>query len=125
MNGKDVLLGLKYVGDDLIKKAEYGQFPTRAESTEKKGNSRRSIRRPLLIAAIIATMLLLVGCAVVYVLKMEHFKIGEATEQWDYSLVDGVYVEDPHTVNTNTLTLAGLEGSKPITQESVDSCVIF
>ena len=33
MNGKDIFLGLKYVGDDLIEKAEYGQFPTKAEMT--------------------------------------------------------------------------------------------
>ena len=52
MNGKDMFLGLKYVGDDLIEKAEYGQFPTKAEltATQKK---RMSIRRPFLIAAII------------------------------------------------------------------------
>lgn len=112
MNGKDILLGLKYVGDDLIEKAEYGQFSTRAEKTEKKGNSRRSIRRPLLIAALIATMLLLVGCAVVYVLRMQDVKIGEATETRDYRLVDGTYVEDPHEVNQNVLTLAGLKGTK-------------
>lgn len=112
MNGKDILLGLKYVGDDLIEKAEYGQFPTRAEKTEKKGNSRRSIRRPLLIAALIATMLLLVGCAVVYVLRMQDVKIGQATETRDYRLVDGTYMEDPHEVNQNVLTLAGLKGTK-------------
>lgn len=26
MNGKDIFLGLKYVGDDLIEKAEFGEF---------------------------------------------------------------------------------------------------
>ena len=26
MNGKDIFLGLKYVGDDLIEKAEYDTF---------------------------------------------------------------------------------------------------
>ena len=77
MNGKDILLGLKYVGDDLIEKAEYGQFPARAGKTEKKGNSRRSIRRPLLIAAIIAVMLLLVGCAVAFVLSIQNMKVGD------------------------------------------------
>ena len=29
MNGKDIFWGLKYVGDDLIEKAEYGQFPAK------------------------------------------------------------------------------------------------
>ena len=75
-------------------------------------NHKMQMKRAVLIAAVIALTLLLVGCAVAYVLTMENFKIGEATEQRDYSLVDGVYVEDPHTVNTSTLTLAGLEGTK-------------
>ena len=34
MNGKDVFLGLKYIGDDLIEKAEYGECPTKEEKTE-------------------------------------------------------------------------------------------
>ena len=112
MNGKDIFWGLKYIGDDLIEKAEYGRFPTKAEMTEIQ-RKRTSIRRPFLIAAIIAMMLLLVGCAVVYVLSMEKVKIGETTETVDYRLVEGTYVEDPHEVSQNVLTLAGLEGSKP------------
>ena len=108
MNGRDIFRGLQYIGDDLIENAETGQFPAQ---NQESGKTRRPIRRPLLIAALIALLLLLVGCAVVYVLKLENVKIGTGTEQRDYSLVDGVYVEDPHTVNTTTLTMAGLEGS--------------
>ena len=108
MNGRDIFRGLQYIGDDLIENAETGQFPAQNQGS---GKTHRPIRRPLLIAALIALLLLLVGCAVVYVLKLENVKIGTGTEQRDYSLVDGVYVEDPHTVNTTTLTMAGLEGS--------------
>ena len=108
MNGKDIFRGLQYIGDDLIENAETGQFPAQNQGS---GKTRRSIRRPLLIAALIALLLLLVGCAVVYVLKLENVKIGTGTEQRDYSLVDGVYVEDPHTVDTTTLSMAGLKGS--------------
>ena len=108
MNGRDIFRGLQYIGDDLIENAETGQFPAQNQGN---GKTRRPIRRPLLIAALIALLLLLVGCAVVYVLKLENVKIGTGTEQRDYSLVDGVYVEDPHTVNTTTLSMAGLEGS--------------
>ena len=108
MNGKDIFRGLQYIGDDLIENAETGQFPAQ---NHESGKTHRPIRRPLLIAALIALLLLLVGCAVVYVLKLENVKIGTGTEQRDYSLVDGVYVEDPHTVNTTTLSMAGLEGS--------------
>ena len=108
MNGKDIFRGLQYIGDDLIENAETGQFPAQ---NQESGKTRRPIRRPLLIAALIALLLLLVGCAVVYVLKLENVKIGTGTEQRDYSLVDGVYVENPHTVDTTTLSMAGLKGS--------------
>ena len=111
MKGKDILQGLEYIGDDLIENAEFGQFPAGEQETRKP---RRRIRRPLLAAALIALLLLLAGCSVVYavyVLRMGSVKIGTGTAQRDYSLVDGVYVEDPHTVDTTTLTLAGLEGS--------------
>lgn len=108
MNGKDIFRGLQYIGDDLIENAECGQFPLQ---NSESGRKKRHIRRPLLAAALAALLILLVGCAVVYVLKMESVKIGNGTGQRDYSLVDGVYVEDPHTVDTTVLTLAGLEGT--------------
>lgn len=108
MNGRDIFRGLQYIGDDLIENAETGQFPAQNQGSRK---TRRPIRRPLLIAAVIALLLLLVGCAAVYVLKMEHVKISSGTDQRDYSLVDGVYVKDPHTVSTTTLSMAGLKGS--------------
>lgn len=108
MNGRDIFRGLQYIGDDLIENAETGQFPAQNQGS---GKTRRPIRRPLLIAAVIALLLLLVGCAAVYVLKMEHVKISSGTDQRDYSLVDGVYVKDPHTVSTTTLSMAGLKGS--------------
>lgn len=108
MNGRDIFRGLQYIGDDLIENAETGQFPAQ---NQESGKTHRPIRRPLLIAALIALLLLLVGCAAVYVLKMEHVKISSGTDQRDYSLVDGVYVKDPHTVSTTTLSMAGLKGS--------------
>ena len=104
MNGKDIFMGLRYIDEDIIEEAEFGVFPEKTV--------HRTIRRPLLVAAIIAMMLLLVGCAVVYVLRMQDVKIGEATETRDYRLVDGTYVEDPHEVNQSVLTLAGLKGTK-------------
>lgn len=112
MNGKDIIWSLNHVSDSIVEEAEYGEFPVRADNTVKKEQTHRSLRRPFLVAAIIAMMLLLVGCAVVYVLSMEKVKIGETTETVDYRLVEGTYVEDPHEVSQNVLTLAGLEGSK-------------
>ena len=108
MNGKDILLGLKYIGDDLVEKAEYGQFPA--------AGKRRNIRRPFLVAALIALMLLLVGCAVVYVLSMKEINIGQQQTYQD------VFEYDPESgqavaylgreaVTEEVLTLAGIKGS--------------
>ncbi len=106
MNGKDLFLGLKYVGEDLIDEAENQPFPSRAVRAE----APRKRRRPLLIAALIALMLLLVGCGVVYVLKMQDLKLGEAQvteDRWDneqHTLVS-------QTLSQQTLTLSGLKGT--------------
>ncbi len=40
---------------------------------------RRSLRRPLLVAAAIAAALLLVGCGIVYALRLQDMSIGKAT----------------------------------------------
>ena len=113
MNGKDIIWSLKHVSDSIVEEAEYGAFLVRADNTVTKERSHRLFHRPFLVAAMIALTLLLVGCAVVYVLSMEKVKIGETTETVDYRLVEGTYVEDPHEVSQNVLTLAGLKGSKP------------
>ena len=104
MNGQEIFLGLSYISRKYIEEAE-------TETVSGGRGKAHRIRRPFLLAAVIALLLLLVGCAAVYVLKMEHVKISSGTDQRDYSLVDGVYVKDSHTVNTTTLTMAGLKGS--------------
>lgn len=110
MNGKDIFLGLKFVDAELIEEAEFGKLPMKELQTETT-KRRRAFRRPFLLAALIALMLLIVGCGIVYVLSLKDVKIGEATTTRDYRLVDGIYVEDPHEVSQNVLTLAGLKGS--------------
>ena len=104
MNGQEIFLGLSYISRKYIEEAE-------TETVSGGAGKAHHIRRPFLLAAVIALLLLLVGCAAVYVLKMEHVKISSGTAQQDYSLVDGVYVKDPHTVSTTTLSMAGLKGS--------------
>ena len=104
MNGQEIFLGLSYISRKYIEEAE-------TETVSGGAGKTHRIRRPFLLAAVIALLLLLVGCAAVYVLKMEHVKISSGTDQRDYSLVDGVYVKDPHTVDTTTLSMAGLKGS--------------
>ena len=104
MNGKDMLKGLQYIGDDLVEAGEFGLFPA-----ARKKNAQRP-RRPWLVAALILLALALVGCGAAYVLSLEKVRIDAGTDQRDYALVDGVYVKEPHEVNTTTLTLAGLKG---------------
>ncbi len=104
MNGQEIFLGLSYISRKYIEEAE-------TETVSGGAGKAHRIRRPFLLAAVIALALLLVGCAAVYVLKMEHVKISSGTDQRDYSLVDGVYVKDPHTIDTTTLSMAGLKGS--------------
>lgn len=104
MNGKDMLQGLQYIGDDLVEAGEFGLFP----AARKKSAQRP--RRPWLVAALILLALALVGCGAAYVLNMEKVRIDVGTARRDYALVDGVYVKEPHEVNTTTLTLAGLKG---------------
>lgn len=121
MNGKDIFLGLKYVGDDLIEKAEYGQFPTKAEKAVKM---HRGLRRPLVLAAAIGLMLLLVGCAVVYVLSMQGIKLGEQTVtrevfEYDPNSGEAVAYVGKETYTQQVLTLAGLSGS-PASQAARD-----
>ena len=105
MNGKDLLQGLQYIGDDLVEAGEFGRFP--AVAREKTSHRPR---RPWLVAALILLALALVGCGAAYVLSLEKVRIDVGTAQRDYALVDGVYVKEPHEVNTTTLTLAGLKG---------------
>ena len=114
MNGKDIFLGLKYVDSELIEEAEFGTFPSQTVETESY-RRHRAFRRPFLIAALIALMLLLVGCAVVYVLSMQELKLGENTVTYD--VFGEPNSETPFAVigqETNTqqiLTLAGLSGT--------------
>lgn len=60
MNGKELFLGLSYINRKYIEEAE--KDTVSSFSAKKRGR----LRRPLLIAAVIALTLLLVGCAVAY-----------------------------------------------------------
>ena len=72
MNGKDIFLGLRYVGDDLIEKAEYGQFPVTEVPVQKKEKPHRRIPRPILVAAILAMLLMLVGWAALFASRRRY-----------------------------------------------------
>ena len=102
MNGKDLLLSLGNIGDDLIEEAETFRFAA---------TPRRGLRRPALVAALIAAALLLVGCAVAYALSVGSLRIGErqVTEQ-RFSADSSEYLGE-ETVTQQVLTRAGIVGS--------------
>ena len=70
MNAMDLMTGLNNVRDKFIVSA--GEF--RQGQQEVRALPKRKL---WLIAAVIALALLLVGCAVVYVLRMQSLKVGE------------------------------------------------
>ncbi len=104
MNGRDIFMGLKYVGDDLIEQAERGEFCA-------KEAGRRKTVRPLLLAALIALMLLLVGCAVVYALSMQNFKMENGVQEEPIFAPSSGELEGYRSVDQQILTLTGLRGS--------------
>jgi len=86
MNGKDLLIGLGYIHSSFFEEAETEELSSPARSQSKP------LRRPFLVAAIIALTLLLVGCAVVYALRLQDMSIGQETyiQQFDES---GKYID--------------------------------
>ena len=70
MNGKNLLIGLSYIDRKYIEESEQDipvkKAITPARNQHKAQSKRLSTRKAWLIAAVIALMLLLVGCAVAY-----------------------------------------------------------
>ena len=102
MKGKDIFLGLRYIGDDLIEEAEYGEFVPAG---------RRMLRRPILLAALIALMLLLIGCTVVYALRSRNLNLGTREVTYDAYDYDTMEFLGKETYEEEVLTVAGLKGS--------------
>ena len=110
MNGKDLFLGMNYVNAEFVDEAE--------AVTELKGEKRiLSLRRSVLIAALIAMLLMLVGCAVVYMLSMKEIHIGQQQayqDVFEYDPESGQAVAylGQEAVTEDVLTLAGIQGSR-------------
>lgn len=120
MNGKDIFRGLNHVGEDLIHEAEHGRFPERKTGTVQEAPVKRGLRRPLLLAAVIAMLLMLVGCAVVYMLSMQELRLGEQTDirdmfEYDPETGEAVTHVGQLTYTQQVLTLAGM-GQTPTAQ---------
>lgn len=103
MNGKDLLRAMNYVNAQYIEEAETAQFG--------QERPRLTLRRTRMVAALVAMMLLLVGCAVVYVWKMQNIKVGQQTETKPVIATDGMSILGYEEVEQQVLTLAGLKGT--------------
>ena len=91
MNGKDLLTGLGYVGARYYEEAETAVI---AEAPRRK-----LLSRPMVVAAIIALMLFLMGCAWM-VMKMQMLTIGQHE-----------VMTNQEEVHLDVLSLQGIEGT--------------
>ena len=92
MKSIDLLKSLGNVKDTYVISAE--EFRQGKQQVKVK---RLSTKRALLIAAVIALTLLLVGCAVVYVLRMQNLHVGEYT-----TYMPTIYDEDGNVIPVET-----------------------
>ena len=106
MNSHDLIQSMNYIGEDLVNEAEYGQF-----SAKETTPARRSFRRPLQIAAIVALLLFLVGCAIVYVLSLQSLKLGQQELSYDAFDPDTLEYLGKETYTEEVFTVTGLEGT--------------
>ena len=88
MNGKDIFLGLQFVGDDLVEEAEVFHFSARAKNHAAAHEKKRGAfeektyaksRRTLLVAIVCLLALLLAGCGVAYMLSLRQLTLGTET----------------------------------------------
>lgn len=97
-----MLNALSDISDEYIMEAQV----MRCSSTRKAHK-----HSPLLIAAVIGLLLLLVGCAAIYVLKIQDFTIGEKIVSEPVFAEKGFAVKGYEDVTYNVLTLSGVKGS--------------
>ena len=107
MKTKDIFLGLNYIGEDLVAEAENGAFT----ASRKEAKRASLFRKPFFLAALIALMVFLMGCAVVYILKMEDMRVGQQEryyDQYDYNTMEYL---GKHYYTEQVFSAAGQEGS--------------
>ena len=110
MKGEDLFRGLNYINTAFVEEAE-------TVTQLKEERTLLSLRRPVLIAAIVAMLAMLVGCAVAYVLSMKEMEIGQQQTYRDAFAYDpdtgeAIAYLGQETVTQQVLTLGGIKGSK-------------
>lgn len=99
MNGKDLLTGLGYIGTQYYEEAEMPMAAGSEKGTAAMTPKRKSLRKTILIAAVIALMVLMMGCAWI-VMSLQHMTIDTPsfTDYWGEE--------------RSIISLQGFEGSK-------------
>lgn len=97
MNGRELLVGLGYISEELYEEARVTTVTPYAR--------RNPLSRPVLIAALIALTALLVGCSVLYVLRLQDLSIGKESYTQHYD--ESGKVIDPQEKTKDVLSLSG------------------
>ena len=79
MNGQNLLIGLSHIDRKFIEESENDTVSAMKGTYENSVQGRKVFRKPLLVAAIVALMLFLMGCAAVVLFHLNDLKIGEQT----------------------------------------------
>ena len=103
MNGQKMLIAFSYIDRKLIAESEQSA-PVSIQKTPRP--THRSAKHVWLIAAAVALMLLLVGCGVLYVLRLQDMKIGEEP------ISQALPSDSPSESTTlDVISLQGIQGS--------------
>ena len=118
MTSFQLLKGLTEIDSELLVSVE------QQTGRQKEKKSHRGMHRPFLLAALIALLLMLVGCAVIYVLSLEQLVVVDHTDEMvsalengkSETIFDGSTETLPETtagpfVAEKVLSLQGYEGS--------------
>lgn len=104
MTSFQLLKGLTGIDSEFLVRVE------QRTDKQKEMKSHMGIHRPFLLAALIALLLMLVGCGIVYVLHLQDLKIGEQTvpqTQYDDS---GNQIGETE-VHLDVLSIQGIKGT--------------
>lgn len=119
MNGMDMIVGLTFVNDSIVEEAEYGAFSAEAKAPEGEREAFNRFRRPLLVAAMIGLLLLLMGCTA-YFYRLKHLVVIDHTKETLAAIgeepaekISGALPEAAAgpSVSKQVLSLQGYEGS--------------
>ncbi len=120
MNGKDIFLGLQFVGDDLVEEAEVFHFSARARSNALAHEKKRGAfeektyaksRRTLLVAIICLLALLLAGCGIAYMLSLRQLELGTQTVPLPTDASQDGTAPTETEMQLTVFSLQGMEGT--------------